>query len=347
MYACTTLRSHAVISHGSRAALWNQIRWNIKDFPLKIWFINGTVQSHTFIQQTVDSGIGIYLPAPAFQWSHLDSSITVTNADVRIQLADTTYHPMIAWSVIGKSSRTANPSMYLGWLNDFIQYETPRLAGTGSVILHEFGHMLGLIHEHVRPDVNIQWNISEISAALSGPPNYWCIDWNESTQTCNRPNLYLIKKNITQGECKEYSNSCERTCCNLPLCRGKCNMGDPSYINTNSSCVACPCTGNCTAAGTLIQPADLSVSGPYDPKSIMNYSFPIQYILNWDETRVPTTEPTKWSSDDIEVIRAAYGSSGYNPSWIDDHPVQATGLFGSIGGVLLFILTAALSASAP
>lgn len=43
-----------------------------------------------------------------------------------------------------------------------------------GVILHEFGHMIGMIHEHQNPRDNpIQWNKPVVNAALSGPPNLW------------------------------------------------------------------------------------------------------------------------------------------------------------------------------
>ena len=39
---------------------------------------------------------------------------------------------------------------------------------------HEFGHLLGMIHEHQNPSSNpIQWNKQAVVKALSGPPNNW------------------------------------------------------------------------------------------------------------------------------------------------------------------------------
>jgi hypothetical protein len=40
-------------------------------------------------------------------------------------------------------------------------------------MLHEFGHVLGLIHEHQNPNANIPWNTNLVEKELSGPPNFW------------------------------------------------------------------------------------------------------------------------------------------------------------------------------
>ena len=70
------------------------------------------------------------------------------------------------WSVPGTSSRTLDPSMNL----QFYGVDTPMLANgqpapdapMRATILHEFGHALGLLHEHQSPnancDVEIDWD---------------------------------------------------------------------------------------------------------------------------------------------------------------------------------------------
>ncbi len=42
-----------------------------------------------------------------------------------------------------------------------------------EVVLHEFGHAIGLAHEHQSPRQGIEWNEQAVIEALSGPPNYW------------------------------------------------------------------------------------------------------------------------------------------------------------------------------
>lgn len=77
-----------------------------------------------------------------------------------------------SWSYIGTDSRyfarQGKPSMNLGWILENRSEESIR-----QVILHEFGHALGAVHEHESPFAKIPWNKEAVYEALSGGPNYW------------------------------------------------------------------------------------------------------------------------------------------------------------------------------
>jgi serralysin len=73
-------------------------------------------------------------------------------ADIRI-----TFNPDSgSWSYVGSCQsnlRAAEATMNFGWLTpdtDDTEYQ--------RVVLHEFGHALGLLHEHQHPAANIPWN---------------------------------------------------------------------------------------------------------------------------------------------------------------------------------------------
>lgn len=74
------------------------------------------------------------------------------------------------WSYVGTDCRTipaSQPTMNLH-LNECDSDDNFR-----RVVLHEFGHALGLEHEHQHPSTPIQWNRVPVIAYYSGPPNYW------------------------------------------------------------------------------------------------------------------------------------------------------------------------------
>jgi Astacin (Peptidase family M12A) len=68
-----------------------------------------------------------------------------------------------AWSYVGTDNRGIplnQPTMNLGFLD----------GGTAG---HEFGHAIGLAHEHQNPAGGIEWNETKVIKDLSGPPNNW------------------------------------------------------------------------------------------------------------------------------------------------------------------------------
>lgn len=92
-------------------------------------------------------------------------------ADIRISFA---FQPRLSWSALGTDALVERyfprhqPTMNFGWLNEQESDEE-----FSRVVLHEFGHALGCIHEHQSPSGGIQWNEKEVIRAYSGSPNFW------------------------------------------------------------------------------------------------------------------------------------------------------------------------------
>jgi hypothetical protein len=92
------------------------------------------------------------------------------DADVRISfVADSG-----SWSGVGTDNllREAfpldQPTMNFGWLRDTSADDEWR-----RVVVHEFGHALGAIHEHQNPKGGIKWNVPAVLQTFGGPPNNW------------------------------------------------------------------------------------------------------------------------------------------------------------------------------
>ena len=128
---------------------------------LKVRFLEGTPELHTRVLQAAAAwfvdGVRLKL-SPA--WSSEPAQIRIAfNANGG------------SWSYIGTDGlgiHPSQPTMNLGWATlDTAEHDFC------SVVIHEFGHALGLLHEHNHPQARIQWNRAAVYADLEGPPNYW------------------------------------------------------------------------------------------------------------------------------------------------------------------------------
>jgi len=89
------------------------------------------------------------------------------DADIRISFAPGEG----SWSWIGTESLVIpknEATMNLGWLT----------RGTANdeysrVVLHEFGHAIGCLHEHQNPAASIKWDQQAVYRYYMGPPNNW------------------------------------------------------------------------------------------------------------------------------------------------------------------------------
>jgi hypothetical protein len=91
------------------------------------------------------------------------------NAQIRISFKQRGY-----WSAIGTDALVTDyfpknqPTMNFQGFN----LKTPD-SEYHRVVLHEFGHALGCIHEHQNPANAIKWNKDQVYRDLGGPPNNW------------------------------------------------------------------------------------------------------------------------------------------------------------------------------
>lgn len=154
------------VAQGSkRAALITGSRWTSGDV-IEISFLDGDPAVQTRVKAAAQGWT-----VPNLANLKLTFRSDTTNTPIRISLRYSG-----SWSVIGTTCRQitdrTQPTMNFGWLTVASSDDEVR-----RVVLHEFGHALGLIHEHQNPyGEPIQWNRDAVIRDLSGPPNNWSLD---------------------------------------------------------------------------------------------------------------------------------------------------------------------------
>lgn len=112
------------------------------------------------------------IAACALEWCrHGSIELRFDNApDAQLRVG---FIPGASWSLLGADALHPSigpdePTINFGWLTSAV----PNDEFT-AVVLHEFGHALGLIHEHQSPAASIPWNYDAVYAFYAGPPNFW------------------------------------------------------------------------------------------------------------------------------------------------------------------------------
>jgi len=146
-----------------RAALVRDARWTPGDV-ITVSFLDGDPE----VQARVADVAGQWT-APGLANLTLDFR---RDTDTMIRIS---FQHDGSWSMIGTTCRQVTdrqePTMNYGWLDRSSPDDELE-----RVVLHEFGHALGLIHEHQNPAGGIKWDRAAVMRDLSGPPNSWSAD---------------------------------------------------------------------------------------------------------------------------------------------------------------------------
>jgi hypothetical protein len=126
----------------------------------KMW-VNGSTLKVRFLEGNSDQRAQVVEEAK--RWTeHANLKFVFVDdpdADIRIKFDSGDG----AWSYVGTDAHgipQQQATMNLGFLD----------RGTS---IHEFGHAIGLSHEHQNPEGGIIWNEAEVLRDLQGPPNNW------------------------------------------------------------------------------------------------------------------------------------------------------------------------------
>lgn len=146
----------AVVGAMTRGVFHTQLVWSrppVGPVVLRVRFVGGRQEQRRVVLTY------------ARDWSeHANVDFVESNAyDAEIRLG---FDPLVGnWSYIGNNS--VHPEV--GY--DRVSMNLANLDN--ATVLHEFGHALGLRHEHQHPDSPLRLNEQRVLDDMTGPPHFW------------------------------------------------------------------------------------------------------------------------------------------------------------------------------
>jgi hypothetical protein len=149
------------VAHVARMAVVTSKKWG-PGFTVRVRFLDGSAKMQKKVRK---------LSAEWEKYANVKLKF-VSKAPEEIRISF--YADDGSWSAVGRDSLNAGyfpshqPTMNFGWVRDDSDPVEDR-----AVILHEFGHALGCIHEHQAPPFSRKWDQAAVMKYFQGPPNYW------------------------------------------------------------------------------------------------------------------------------------------------------------------------------
>lgn len=126
------------------------------DFDRSLLFASDTLLTYAFMGEPTDAMVAAVEEA-VIEW--------MKHANIRFELIENVEEAIIrimpsdrrSTAMIGRQALSAPSDSPTMWLLERNQYD----AAAKAQVLHEFGHVLGLVHEHQNPRADIPWNVEK------------------------------------------------------------------------------------------------------------------------------------------------------------------------------------------
>lgn len=153
-HLCTEMHTNNARAFGSRSSFWNKS-------VLRVRFLDG----NSYVQSKVRQYANEWSQFAKIEFQFVENE----PSDIRISFDPDSG----SWSYVGRNNAyipSHRATMNFGWFNNRTSESEFR-----RTTLHEFGHALGLSHEHQHPEVNIDWNREAVYSYYSRTQ-----DWSQN-----------------------------------------------------------------------------------------------------------------------------------------------------------------------
>ena len=294
-HVCTEMLSGDFQAAGARNYFWNKSELHVR-------FLNGD----SYVQEKVKQYASIWSQYASIRFDF----VAAGNAEIRISFKRRFVYQgqektdVGSWSLIGTDSLRQTdqnlPTMNFGWLDQGTTEEE-----FSRVVLHEFGHALGMIHEHQSPAANIPWNKSAVYSFYINN-----LGWDKSTVDHNIFEHYNARETqftrYDSTSIMHYAVPAELLEPGATPVRWNANLSenDKFFISSKYPAVTLSLQRLSDSGETLIEPNEIPLKFKTDARFNISFVAPFQtylYVIGYSADGSYLTHPLSLDQADARI----------------------------------------------